>query len=237
MQSVSGNNFKKILNGDLPVLINFYSSEQLCSQTILDLLSSIKKITGNAVCILKVKIDRNDILAKMCDIIGIKKEVIKENELNSIGAQYLMKGITHYFWDKVEKDSEILFKEITELNDEKIIEDRRTMPPGEERTPYHPLQIWCADMWAVLWNGWKMGYKTIPSSKFNFTWATGTKTEFEKNNIFHNAGIVNGDINRFYKGKYTDKLPYGDELNIIEDSASLEYWKYIQSVGKKSVLI
>jgi len=179
----------------------------------------------------------NDILAKMCDIIGIKKEVIKENELNSIGAQYLMKGITHYFWDKVEKDSEILFKEITELNDEKIIEDRRTMPPGEERTPYHPLQIWCADMWAVLWNGWKMGYKTIPSSKFDFTWATGTKTEFEKNNIFHNAGIVNGDVDRFYKGKYTDKLPYGDELNIIEDSASLEYWKYIQSVGKKSVLI
>lgn len=76
MQSVSGNNFKNILNGDLPVLINFYSSEQLCSQTILDLLSSIKKITGNAVCILKVKIDRNDILVKKYQLAEINTMIL-----------------------------------------------------------------------------------------------------------------------------------------------------------------
>ena len=178
-----------------------------------------------------------DVLDKMCEIVDIDKQIIKDNELNSIGAQYLMKGITAKFWEDVEKDCERLFKEITDLNNEKVIEDRHTMPPGEARQPYHPLQIWCADMWAVLWNGWKLGYKTKTTSKFDFTWATGTKEEFQKNNLFHNAGILSGDADRFYKGNYINKLPYNEELKIIENSASLEYWNYIQLVGKKSVLI
>ena len=184
-----------------------------------------------------IKSKGDDVLDSMCDIMGIRKEVIKENEHNTIGAQYIMKGITHYFWERVERDCERLFKEITDLNEQKIIEDRHTMPENEVRQPYHPLQIWCADMWAVLWNGWKMGYKTIPLDKFNFTWATESKSDFEKNNIFHNAGIVKEDGDRFYKGNYMTKLPYNDEIKIIDNSASLEYWKYIQKVGKKSILV
>jgi hypothetical protein len=168
-----------------------------------------------------------DVLDKMCDIMSIKSDVLKENELNSIGAQYIMKGLTHYFWERVEKDSEILFKEITELNNKKKLENPE----------YHELQIWCADMWAVLWNGWKMGYNTICNPKLEFTWATGTKEEFYKNNIFHNAGIVNSDTNRFYKSDYMHKLPYNVELDILENTASLEYFNKVQKVGKNSILI
>jgi uncharacterized protein YwgA len=92
-----------------------------------------------------------DVLDKMCEIVSIPKHIVKANELNSIGAQYLMKGINWRFWEEVEKDCETLFKEITELNNIK----------KRENPSYHELQIWCADMWAVLWGLWKLGKETV----------------------------------------------------------------------------
>ena len=81
-----------------------------------------------------------DILNKMCEIVDIDKQLVKDNELNAIGAQYLMKGINAQFWANVEKDCERLFKEITDLNNEKIELDRHTMSEGEARQPYHPYK-------------------------------------------------------------------------------------------------
>lgn len=178
-----------------------------------------------------------DVLDKMCEIVDIAKFIIKNNELNSIGAQYLMKNITSKFWNRVENDSERLYKEITELNEQKIIEDRRTIPPGEERPLYHPLQIWCADMWAVLWNGWKYGKKTICHGHLEFSWATSPKEHLDMYNIFHNAGVVNNSSGLFYKGDYISKYPYNESLNINENSCSYFYWQQIQKTAKKSVLI
>ena len=45
-----------------------------------------------------------DILDKMCEIVDIDKQLVKDNELNAIGAQYLMKGINAEYWERVEKD-------------------------------------------------------------------------------------------------------------------------------------
>ena len=52
-----------------------------------------------------------DVLDKMCEIVSIPKHVIQKNELNSIGAQYLMKDINWRFWAEVEVDCERLFAE------------------------------------------------------------------------------------------------------------------------------
>lgn len=177
-----------------------------------------------------------DVLDKMCEIVGIDKQVVKDNELNCIGAQYIMKGIDAEFWSDVERDCERLFKEITDLNNEKIELDRRTMPPGEARQPYHPLQIWCADMWAVLWNGWKRGHKTICHDDLKFSWATSNQKTWDECYIYHNAGAVNSESGIFYKGDYNNKLPYGVDLKINEDSASYNYYKLIQETAKNSVL-
>lgn len=178
-----------------------------------------------------------DILDEMCKIVGIDKSIIKNNELNCIGAQYLLKNIDFNYWNRVEKDSEKLFKQITELNEQKVIEDRRTMPPGEERTPYHPLQIWCADMWAVLWNGWKMGCKTECHPNFNFSWATSSIDEYYEMNIMHNAGVVDSNGGLFYKANYMNILPYNEILNINKDRASYVYWQNVCETAKKSVLL
>jgi hypothetical protein len=177
-----------------------------------------------------------DILDKMCEIVDIDKQLVKDNELNAIGAQYLMKGINAQFWANVEKDCERLFKEITDLNNEKIELDRHTMSEGEARQPYHPLQIWCSDMWAVLWNGWKLGYETICHPDLEFAWATSTEADWNKLNIFHNAGVTDAESGLFYKAIYMNEFPYNRDLKIKEGSASKKYYEIIQKLEKKSVL-
>jgi hypothetical protein len=168
-----------------------------------------------------------DVLSEMCRLVDIDKELVKENELNSIGAQYLMKGIDYNFWDNVEKDSEVLFKQITDLNNFK-----KSLDPS-----YHELQIWCADMWAVLWNGWKLGNKTICHKNLDFSWGTSSENDWNEMNIMHNAGVTNSTSGLFYKAEYMNKLPYNKDLQITPNTASWHYWNEICETAKTSVLL
>lgn len=163
----------------------------------------------------------------MCEIVGIDKELIKKNELNSIGAQYLMKNIDYEFWDKVERDCDKMFFEVTEL-----IKQKKAKDPS-----YHELQIWCSDMWAVLWNGWLRGVRTICHPDLEFSWAVSPIEDYHKYNIMHNAGVTSSLNGHFYKAEYTDKLPYNINLEINENTASFMYWLEIQETAKKSILI
>jgi hypothetical protein len=167
-----------------------------------------------------------DILDKMCEIVDIDKQLVKDNELNSIGAQYLMKGINAQFWANVEKDCERLFKEITDINNEK----------KAANPTYHELQIWCSDMFSVLWNGWKLGYESICHTDLEFSWATSTEADWNILNIFHNAGVTDAAGGLFYKALYMNELPYNKDLKINEGTASKKYYEIIQKVEKKSVL-
>lgn len=184
-----------------------------------------------------IKTKGDDVLKLMTNIVGINVKVVKENNLNSIGAQYLLKEINHYFWERVENECETLFHDITNLNDVKISSERKNGLDNQNLKEYKPLQIWCADMWALLWNGWKMGKKTVCHSNFDFSWGNSDKTEFFEKNIFHNAGITDDVSGYFFKSNYTEKLPYNENLKLNEDSASLQYYELIQRVGKKSVLL
>jgi hypothetical protein len=168
-----------------------------------------------------------DILDEMCSIMDISKDVIKENELNCIGAQYLMKGIDFNYWNWVEEKCDRLFKEITDINNQK----------KSENPSYHELQIWCSDMWSVLWKGWLMGYKTIPHSNFDFSWGTSSESEYFRMNIMHNAGVVNDTSGLFYKAKYINELPYNKCEEPNKGTASWWYWFWIQKTAKKSCLI
>ena len=172
-----------------------------------------------------IKSKGQDVIDKMCKIMDLPESLIEENELNSIGAQYLMKGIDYHFWNRVEIDCELLYKNITDLNTEKSIEDRRTMPPGEERTPYHPLQIWCADMWAVLWGAWKMGAQTLIEPGLEFSWGTSSLTDYNRHNIMHNAGVTSNNGGKlFYKGEFINKNPFEADFSTIDpNTASAKY--------------
>lgn len=167
------------------------------------------------------------IIQKMCDIMDLPESLIVDNELNSIGAQYLMKGVDYEYWDRVEKDCERLYKEITELNNE----------IKKDNPSYHELQIWCSDMWAVLWGAWRRGWKTNCLPEFDFSWGTSSEEEYHKLNIMHNAGVTTSDGGLFYKPQFMNELPYGKELQINEGTASKKYWEWIQKTADKSCLL
>ena len=168
----------------------------------------------------------DDIIQKMCEIMEMDESVIESNEMNAIGAQYLMKGIDYEFWDRVEKDSELLFRQITDLNNIKKTQDNS----------YHELQIWCADMWAVLWGGWRRGAKTNCHPNFEFSWGTSTKDDYFRLNIMHNAGVTSPNEGLFYKAQFMNELPYGKDLHIRPESASSVYWEWINLTSTKTVL-
>lgn len=174
-----------------------------------------------------IKSKGQDVIDEMCKIMDLPESLIEENELNAIGAQYLMKGIDTHFWSRVESDSENLYKEISELNRKKTVED----------PTHHALQIWCADMWAVLWGGWRRGYKTQCHPNFEFSWGTSSEDEYFKMNIMHNAGVTDSNSGLFFKAEYMDKLPYKEPLKINENTASWHYWNWIQETKIKSVLL
>jgi hypothetical protein len=157
---------------------------------------------------------------EMCRIVGIDEELPKRYNEASGGAQYIMKNLTSEYWEKVERDSEELFKQITDKNNR-----------IKQQIPfYHELQIWCADMWAVLWNAWLFGHETKVVSELNFCWATDTVDMWDKCNIFHNAGVTNDSIGYFYKSNYMNKQPYNININNF-DAAYCSY-KYTQEIIK-----
>jgi len=131
---------------------------------------------------------------EMCKIVVIEPEEVRRNEKKSGGAQYLLQqGITADFWAKVYIDSENLFGKIS----------AKCNKIKSGNPDWHELQIWCADMWAVLWNLWKEGYETECHKDLDFTWATNRMDRWAKNAIFHNAGVTKEEAGEpFYKSKY-----------------------------------
>jgi hypothetical protein len=174
-----------------------------------------------------IKGKEHGVLEKMCDIMGLSEWLIEDNELNCIGAQYLMKNVTYEYWNRVESDCEQLFHQITNVN-KKI---QMLIPE------YHELQIWCADMFAVLWGAWRLGYKTEVVSEFEFTWATESEADYKRRNIFHNAGIENANSGLFYKAEWMNKLPYNTAKEPKPNTASWYYWNQIQETAKISCLL
>lgn len=166
-----------------------------------------------------IKSKGEDVLDLMCKVVGIEKEIVKNNEKNSGGAQYILKDIDYKFWLNVEKDSENLFNSVVELNKKKQLLNK----------DYHPLQIWCADMWAVLWNLWKIGKKTEVVPELDFTWATESIKSWYKKSIYHNAGVTPDKEGYFYKANYVKNKP-PKNLNINKNNASYNYYELVKQI-------
>ena len=164
----------------------------------------------------------------MCEIVKIDPIIPKLMNSNSGGAQYIMKNVDWTFWEFVERNSEQLFYQITDLNNQKKAID----------STYHELQIWCADMWAVLWNGWISSNETKVVPEMDFSWATDPIERWSEKLIYHNAGVTCSCGRQFYKGLYIDKLPYGIELEQYSQLKNgYNYVKEIIETAQKSCLL
>ena len=134
----------------------------------------------------------DDLFTKMCICLDISEELVKSNELNSGGAQYLLKNLDFVYWEEVENSCVKLYDML------KTYED--TYPIDRH------IQSWTTDMWCVLWTYWKKGGKTIVYSELDFSWATCGIDRFLSKNIFHLAGVTKENCSdKFYKATYNSK--------------------------------
>lgn len=172
-----------------------------------------------------------DIFNGMCEVVDMDPELIKNNQANSGGAQYLLKNIDYKFWERCEKACVALYKYLSDY---------------ETRYPIsHHIQKWTTDMWVVLWFIWKDGHKTIIHKELDFSWATGTVKDYNTKNIFHLAGIsAKNCSDKFYKGMYANTLvfdAYIENPNMFDrinpNNATIEYInvlkEYVDNVYSK----
>jgi len=170
-----------------------------------------------------------DVLDAMTNIVGISKELVQSKQEQSGGCQYIMSGVDVDFFDKMEKDCENLFRDITALNREKKQAD----------PTHHEIQIFCADMWAILWGAWLKGYNTNIIKELDFAWSTDMIDTWDKRYIFHNAGVTREVSNtHFYKADFINKYPYlHDGSQYDSNKGSYRYFQFIKEVGKSSCLL
>lgn len=141
----------------------------------------------------------------LLDVLRIDRNLVKNNEKNSGGAQYIIKKTTPAFWYKVYEDCPKLYQVMEKW--EKIYVARP--PYGYIGSPYHPIQKWCAEMWSTLWNAWQFGHNTVIDRELDFCFATDSHQRACDLKIIHNAGVTDKEAHRlFYKGGYIYKSPF-----------------------------
>ena len=152
--------------------------------------------------------EKGQLLKEMADTIGISVDIIKENQKNSGGGQYIIKNTDYKLWEKIYLDSFTLY------NNMLIFQRKFPINPGQ-------IQFWTAEMWSVLWNLWLSGFKTKVVDELGFSWATDNIEKYEKYPILHMAGVTD-DLKKtkFYKGEYINIDPI---QKLIEDPTYFDY--------------
>lgn len=171
-----------------------------------------------------IKSKSNDLFVDMCSLAKILPEMVEQNQNNSGGAQYLMKGVSAEYWQDVKEVSLALYRYMADRE----AHERETLPP-DELAKYHPIQKWCADMWAVLWGAWKMGAQTLIEPELDFSWGTSSLNDYNKHNIMHNAGVTNNNGGKlFYKGEFINKNPFEADFSSIDPNTASA--KYVEAI-------
>jgi hypothetical protein len=173
-------------------------------------------------------LEKNYLLNLMTNIIGVDLSVVQKNQENSGGAQYFLKNVGHEFWEKVYDDCSKLYFSVLSF-------DRK------HQIPHGGLQIWTADMWALLWNLWLFGKETKVTPLLDFSWATDTLQRYEQAPILHMAGVTDDlKATKFYKGEFINQDPL-EKLSkdenyfdyIEENSSTNKYIEVMKSYLKK----
>lgn len=149
-----------------------------------------------------------NILKDMSEIVGVSIEDIKSMNNDSIGAQYIISKPSSEYFKKVYEDSIKLWK---------YVKDKDTN-----------LQKWTVEMWATLWNMPLFDVMPRAKKEMEFTWATDSIEKWNKNKIYHNAGVTQDMKDMFFKGDYINKDPFNEDFSHVnKDKASYEYTKLI----------
>lgn len=145
-----------------------------------------------------------EIIQDMCNIVGITVEQVMSINEKSIGAQYIISKPKAEYFKKVYNDSNALWRYIEHKNTD--------------------MQKWTVEMTSQLWNLIYFNIEPKISQDLDFSWATDHYDEYYNKKILHNAGVIDEYQNLFFKGQYTDRVPFYDDFeHIFIDSNSMHY--------------
>lgn len=165
------------------------------------------------------------IFQDMCNIVGIEQQAVIDREEMSGGCQYILTDVDADYWEKVEKDAIQLFTSFPNFWNPEIKKHDGPNREKYESLGENPVQIWCADMWSVLWNAWLRGKDTIIHEELNFSWANGSMKDYLERPIFHLAGLTddqqkNENAPHFDKRIYDRSSPVGHDFSHINPSSA-----------------
>jgi hypothetical protein len=168
---------------------------------------------------------KGQLLQEMANVVGIDVNIVKENQNNSGGGQYLIKNSDYKLWKKI-------YEDCTPLYDQMLSYQKRfPINPGE-------IQFWTAEMWSLLWNLWLHNYETKITSELDFSWATDSIEIYNTKPILHMAGVTDDLKNtKFYKGEYINVNPL-DRLRqninhfdyVEKDSSTIKYIEIMKKI-------
>jgi hypothetical protein len=141
-----------------------------------------------------------EVYDRMLNVVGIDGIIPKICNSNSGGAQHLIKNSTYSFWNKVERDSIVMYNMFCATEHQ-----YQKKHDGD-----YPIQKWTAGMWSLLWNAWYFGNEVKVSDELSFCWATDKIEWMEGKQFLHNAGVTEMGQNLFYKGR--SRLFWGEHL-------------------------
>ena len=173
--------------------------------------------------------NKEQLFQEMADIIGIDVDLIKQNQENSGGGQYLIKNTDPLLWAKIYDDCTPLYNQMLDY------QKRFPINPGQ-------IQFWTAEMWSLLWNMWNSGYKTKITNELDFSWATDDIDIYNKKPILHMAGVTDQlKTTKFYKGDFINRNPIDDLKNdtnffnyVDKNSSTIKYIELMKSFLEKN---
>lgn len=157
-----------------------------------------------------IKSKGDQLFTELCEIAGVTRELIENNDVNAGGAQYITKNNTAKFWEDVEALSVKLFRHMKGT-------ETKYHPPGQD----YPIQSWTAEMFATNWQLWKLGMQTKVVSELHFNWANHP-ADGVVHKIYHNAGVTENDGKHFAKTHYQSS-PFRKEKKYSKESLSSRY--------------
>lgn len=202
------------LDSDI-IFTNYPNFNELSFEKVIHVSDTSTQISFDT-----IKNKNENLFNEMCKIVGITPYIIEKNKKNGGGIVFFFKKFQYFdydFWDKVENDSNNLYKLMLVSNDK-----------------YRSIEMVTANKWSILWNLWLMGFETKISDELSVCWATNPINDWSTHNLYNNAGVNEKDKNyMFYKSDYVNKCPFETDLSYVSDKfCSFNYVKEILETAK-----
>ena len=182
------------------------------------------------------ELEEDDLLKSMAASIDIDPQIIKDRNAESGGAQLLLIDVPAKYWQDQEQYCYALNNCLKSWS-------KKYKSKKLEKDNY--IQVWCAEMWAVLWGYWKKGGKTMVVDNLDFSWANDSKEKFDKMSILHVTGLDSSNRHlNFDKTKYVDTnvldiyYEFPERFKLLDPGkASYQYFLLLKEYVKENYVL